>query len=223
MSQTQHDSLQLDEVGDRWLHIRWQVSPKTQARAESAMGRDVHRSTRLLRLHCVDPGEDGPPSKQLVQELELPGGVLEWFVRIPTEATIWQVEIGIRFGKGRFFSLLHSSPVTLSPRRARRIEGENQFSPWSLSETLEGGNPPQLEIQGTFVLSGKTRPQARVLVDDRTVPVDTDTGLFEWRLPLENGRLVVPVNVTDAGQIRRALLAIETNFHLLAPEPMSED
>ncbi|SFJ53710.1 DUF4912 domain-containing protein [Planctomicrobium piriforme] len=217
------DSFHVEEAGERWLHLRWSLSQKTLARAESAMGREGHRSTRMLRLHSIEQGESGPPSKELLQQIDVPLDAAEWFLKVPTSAPAWLVEYGAAFGQNRFFSMLHSSPILLSTHRASQRQTEQLLAKTTLLDSLDAGHPPPLTLQGTFVLQGVTSPRARVLVDDRDVAVEPQSGQFHWQLPLSNGRVVVPINVTQSGQVRRALLAVETNFHLLDPEPAGED
>ncbi|HWL07504.1 MAG TPA: DUF4912 domain-containing protein [Planctomicrobium sp.] len=218
----ENDRFHVEEVGDRWLHVAWNVSQKTADRARSAMGREMHGHRRVLRVHRIDQGESAPPSKFLLMQIDIPEGGLEWFVHLPADCLICQIELGMAFGKNRFFSLLHSSPFTRNQQLLHRRSGSLLGFPAN-GEESDSGDPPPLAVQGTFVLNGETRCGVRILVDDRDVVVDPATGRFEWKLPLSNGRVVVPVRATEAGQVRRALLAIETHFHLLAPESTSDE
>lgn len=216
------DNLLVEEVADQWLHLRWSISPKTLERADSVMGRDGHRAVRVLRISRVEQDESRLHCKELVEEIEIPPSAGEWFVRVSGKDYRWLIEIGMTFGKGRFFSMLHSPPVTLSGSRVS-LQGTQRFlGTESLLESLERRDPPPLQVQGTFVLNGKTRPGTRTTIDDQVIPVDPETGEFEWRLPLTNGRVVVPINAVDRGRTRRALLALDLNFHLLEPEPCGE-
>ncbi|WP_437225378.1 DUF4912 domain-containing protein [Planctomicrobium sp. SH661] len=223
MDQNRQDALIVEEVGDCWLRARWTISQKTLERATSAMGREGHRAVRVLRLLRVEQDDSGPRSKALIQEIEVPLSAEEWFLRVPTVEHAWVVEVGVTFSKGRFFSMLHSVPVALNGSRASVQGAQRYLGSERFLDSLEGGDPPPLAVQGTFLMQGATQPGARVSVDDQSVPVDPRTGAFEWKLPLSNGRVVVPMNVIESGRIQRALLAIDLNFHLLEPEPGGDD
>lgn len=216
------DSLIVEEVADQWLRVRWSLSSKTLERADSAMGSDGHRAARVLRISQVEQDESRLHCKELVQEIEIPASASEWFVRVSGKDFRWLIEIGTIFGQGRFFSMLHSPLVTLSGSRVS-LQGTPRFlGTESLLESLERRDPPPLQVQGTLVLHGQTRPGTKTTIDDQVIPVDQETGEFEWSLPLSNGRVVVPINAVDKGKTQRALLAIDLNFHLLDPEPCGE-
>jgi hypothetical protein len=217
------DTLTVNEMGDGWLQIRWLVSEKTLARANSAMGRDAYKKMRVLRVHRISQDESGPRNKALAEELPIPEDVQEWYFRVPNSIDGWLIELGIVFGKGKFFSLLHSVPVVISLGRNKSLAADRLLTQRPLAGAIESGSPPPLQLRGAIQLNGFTGPDAQATIDDQVVPVDRRTGEFEWRLPLSNGRVVVPVMVTESGKVQRALLAVELNVHLLEPEPVDDD
>lgn len=217
------DLLDINEIIDGWLHIRWTISKKTAARANSAMSHDSLRSQRVVRLHQIEQSDSGPVVKELLQQIEIPNDAHEWIVRIPHRPITLQIEYGALFGKGRFFSILHSGPTTHTPKRHSSQHNAGLLTPTVFSAAFDSSDPPPLSVQGFFLIQGRTSQRARLQIDDRDVPVDPATGQFEWKLPVSNGRIVVPVSSTETRQIRRGLLAVETNFHLLDPEPPQDD
>jgi hypothetical protein len=220
MEDRKQDALHVDEAGPRWLRIRWTVTEKTLARAASALGRDGHRCTRVLRLSRVEHDDAGPRSKELAGEIEIPLDASEWFLRVPAAGDAWGVEIGMLNAKGRFFSLLHSAPLQLRAIRSPASSSEKLLTAPPTSDSPE---PPSLKAGGMFLLSGATRPHAQMTIDDQPVEVDARTGAFEWRVPVANGREVFPIMISDAGKTHRALLAVEVNLRVLDPEPRQED
>jgi len=216
------DEFQIDEVADSWLRLRWQLSRKMLARAESSMGRDGYRKQWVVRAYDVDTGETGLPNKTLLTQIDIPEDRQEWFLFLPRQVPTCLIELGIVFGKGRYFSLLRSNLVLLAPQMARPSSA-TPLGTSTLPEELDNNEPPPLTVRGQFVLTGETRGGVRMLIDDQDIPVDPPTGQFEWKLPLSNGRVVVPILASDGYRHRRALLAIETNFHLLPPEPKQDD
>lgn len=219
----EQDSFDVQEAGDRWLRVQWTLSPKTMERADSAMGRDAAGAVRVLRLYRYEREDSSPASKALVQSIEIPPDAGEWFLRVPSVTVSWSVELGLVFGKQRFFSLLHSVPMMLKPHRATPSTTDRLLCDTSLADSLDTGNPPPLTASGLFVLSGNTASRALLTIDDQRVEVDSASGRFEWRLPLLNGREVFPILVSDGGRTQRALLAVEVNLHLLAPETDDDD
>lgn len=216
------DHLGIDEVGTHWVRLQWSITPKTQERAFSAMGREGHRSTRVLRVLRIKQDDSGPRSKELMEEIVLPPAATEWFLHLPSREYAWIIEIGTIFGENRFFSMIHSAPVILNGTRTPLPGTDTWLNKERFLETLDGSDPPPLKVQGKFVLSGSTRPGAQATIDDQLVPVSPHTGEFQWELPLANGRIVIPMDVQDCGKIQRALLALDLNFHLLEPEPGPE-
>ncbi len=214
------DQFQISEVRPRWLHVSWRVSEKTLARARSAFGREGHRRQRVLRVYRIDLEVDGPPRKTLLSQVEIPEACEEWFQRVPLPCRTCQVELGEISSADRFFSLFHSSPFELAPELAAYQPGAVLASTGG-DRNLRGA--PALTVQAAFNLSGGTDPRARVFIDDREVAVDSQSGHFDWQLPLTNGRVVVPVHVKLGHYTSLALLAVETNFHLLGEEPGTED
>jgi hypothetical protein len=223
MQDVAQDALIVNELGDSWLQIRWLVSEKTLARAGSAMGRDSYKKQRVLRIHRISQDDSGPRNKALAEELPIPEDAREWYFRVPSTTDGWLVELGIVFGKGKFFSLLHSVPVIISLGRGKSLAAERLLMERPFAGSMEPGSPPPLHVRGTIQLNGCTHPNAHASIDDQAVPVNRQTGEFDWQLPLSNGRVVVPVTVTEAGKVQRALLAVEFNFHLLEPEPVDDD
>ena len=223
-AQLESDQLVVDEVGSRWLRIAWRISEKTLERANSAMGREIHTATRVLKLYSNEQDEAVPRSKALIETVPIPDEADEWFLRVSSARAAWSVELGLISAKKRFFSLLHSTPVVLKSARPARTRTERSLADSTLFDTLDGRTPPPLSVQGAFVLNGTTDPRATLTIDEFEVPVDGVSGRFEWHLPLLNGREVVPILVcAETGRTQRALLAVEVNLHLLDPEPDRDD
>lgn len=212
----------MEEVGLHWVRACWSVTPKTLDRAASVMGRDAYHSSRVLRIFQIEQGDSGPRSKSLTEEIPVQQHVSEWFIHLPSAGHAWMVEVGVLFGEGRFFSLLHSAPMVLNGTRTSLMKPPQFLGSERFLDSLEAGDPPPLKVQGKFVMNGITRPGSQAFIDDQPITVCPQTGKFDWELPLTNGRIVIPMNVSDCGKIQRALVAIDLNFHLLEPEPGPE-
>ncbi|WP_437186407.1 DUF4912 domain-containing protein [Planctomicrobium sp. SH668] len=216
------DNLIVQEVGEHWLRCRWSISDKTMSRAVSAMGRDSHRAKRILRIHRIKQDESGPKNRALHQEIVIPSQSNEWFIHAPSKDDAWGLELGMAFGDGRFFSMLQAPAVALTGTYTQLQTSKKFLGDERLLSTLSNGESLPLQVRGQFSLQGRTRPGAIASVDDQDVAVDRTSGDFKWQTKLTDGRLVVPVKVSDGLQIQRALLSIDLNFHLLEPEPSSD-
>ena len=186
------------------------------------MQRDLARRELVLRLHRVSQDDTGPRSRQHVSDISVEEEANEWYVHVPSDDSAWILELGYCFGKDRFFSLLHSTPVTAKKRVSREGRSGAIDEGVKLLAELDNRDPPPLQAQAIFQLHGTTRPEARLTIDDEVIPVQ-QSGKFEWSRSLSNGRVVLPVIATHDGQTRRGLLAIDVNFHLLDPESSNDD
>jgi len=97
--------------GPHWLHAFWEVSPRSIARAEAALGQDWHAARPVLRLLQLENGLQGSPSERVVRTIEVHGGVKNWFVDI-REPLRCRLEIGYLTAGGRFHALARSNAVS---------------------------------------------------------------------------------------------------------------
>jgi len=100
--------------GPHWLHAFWEVSPRSIARAEAALGQDWHAARPVLRLLQLENGLQGSPSERVVRTIEVHGGVKNWFIDV-REPMRCKVEIGYLTSSGRFHGLARSNAVTTPP------------------------------------------------------------------------------------------------------------
>ena len=97
--------------GPHWLHAFWEVSPRSIARAEAALGQDWHAARPVLRLLQLENGLQGSPSERVVRTIEVHGGVKNWFVDI-REPMRCRLEIGYLTAAGRLHALARSNAVS---------------------------------------------------------------------------------------------------------------
>ena len=96
--------------GPYWIHAFWEVSPRSIERAQSALGQEWHGARPVLRVLRIESGLQGSPSEQVVREIEVHGGVKNWFIDV-REPLRCRVEIGYRTVTGRFHALVRSNAV----------------------------------------------------------------------------------------------------------------
>lgn len=95
-----------------WLHAYWEISNRSVARAKAAMGAHWHGARPVLRLIEVDRGATTSAVRQRVRDIEVHGGVNNWYIDVHEPPRSFQVEIGYLALNGKFFSLARSNTVT---------------------------------------------------------------------------------------------------------------
>jgi len=104
------DRMVLMVRGPHWLHAFWEIVPRSIERAQSALGQEWHGAKPVLRLLRIENGLQGSPSEQVVREIDIHGGVKNWFVDV-REPLRCRVEIGYLAASGRFHALARSNAV----------------------------------------------------------------------------------------------------------------
>jgi len=104
------DRMVLMVRGPYWMHAFWEVSPRSIERAQSALGQEWHGARPVLRVLRIESGLQGSPSEQVIREIEVHGGVKNWFIDV-RESLRCRVEIGYRTVTGRFHALVRSNAV----------------------------------------------------------------------------------------------------------------
>ncbi len=94
-----------------WLHAYWELSRRSVQRAQAALGHDWHVARPVLRVFEVVRDGTTNASKQLVREIEVHGGVNNWYIDVQAPPKSFQLELGYRAGE-RFLSLARSNRVT---------------------------------------------------------------------------------------------------------------
>jgi len=98
-----------------WLHAYWEVRPQSVERVRVAMSEQWHTARPVLRLIEVDAGATTSTAEHVAREIDIHGGVDNWYIDVMDPPKSYRVDIGYRGGNGRFFSLARSNSVT-TPR-----------------------------------------------------------------------------------------------------------
>jgi hypothetical protein len=105
------DRMVLMVRGPHWLHVFWELTPRSVARAQAALGPEWHTARPVLRVLRIETSLEGSASAQVVREIEIHGGVKNWFIDV-REQMRCRVEIGYLAASGRFQALGRSNAVT---------------------------------------------------------------------------------------------------------------
>jgi hypothetical protein len=95
-----------------WLHAYWEITGRSVARAKAAMGAHWHGARPVLRLLELDRGTTTGAVRQRVRDIEIHGGVNNWYIDVHDPPRSFQVEIGYLAINGKFYSLARSNTVT---------------------------------------------------------------------------------------------------------------
>ncbi len=101
--------------GPYWLHACWELTRTSIERARVAMGQRWHSARPVLRLCQV--ARDGTTSsvRKVVRDVEIHGGVNNWYVDVVDPPKSYQMDIGYLAPDGRFSSLARSNVVSTPP------------------------------------------------------------------------------------------------------------
>jgi hypothetical protein len=95
-----------------WLHAYWEIKRQSVERVQAAMSQDWHTARPFLRLLEVsDPGSSSA-SERVVRDIEVHGGVNNWYVHVDNSPASYRLELGYLGAGGRFYPLVRSNVVT---------------------------------------------------------------------------------------------------------------
>jgi hypothetical protein len=107
-----------------WLHAYWELTPRSIKRAEVALGRHWHGARPILRVSEITRDGIATASRTVVRDIEIHGGVNNWYVDVQDPPKRYQMEVGYLDTNGKFLSLARSNIVnTCLPKDARPIDG----------------------------------------------------------------------------------------------------
>ena len=105
------DRLVLLVCGPFWLHTWWEISGTLITRIRAAMGHLWHTADPVLRLYRVWADSAGLIRREYLSDIEIHGGVYNWYLSVDDPPGSFLVEIGYKARDGRFFSLVSSNIV----------------------------------------------------------------------------------------------------------------
>lgn len=95
-----------------WLQAHWNVTRQSVKRAEAALAEHWHTAHPTLRLLAVDTGHTTSTSERVIREIEVHGGVTNWYIDVTSPPQSYRVELGYRAANGKFFALCRSNAVS---------------------------------------------------------------------------------------------------------------
>jgi uncharacterized protein len=95
-----------------WLHAYWELSRRGIERAKAAMGQHWHGARPILRVEEISRNGTTTSARQFVRDIEIHGGVNNWYVDVRNPPKSYQLEIGYRALNGKFYALARSNVVS---------------------------------------------------------------------------------------------------------------
>jgi hypothetical protein len=89
------------------------------------MGQHWHEAHPVLRLHEIARNGTTTSARQPVRDIEIHGGVNNWYIDVQDPPKSYQVEIGYLGGGNRFYSLGRSNIVSTPPGGAENTFDKN--------------------------------------------------------------------------------------------------
>lgn len=94
-----------------WLHVCWEVSRQAVDRAKAALGEEWHAAIPILRLWGVESTGGGSRAETLLRDIEIHGGVTNWYVDVKDPPKSYRLDIGYKATSGRFYCISRSNIV----------------------------------------------------------------------------------------------------------------
>lgn len=95
-----------------WLHVYWEVTRASIERAKVAMGQNWHGAKPVLRVHEVQADGTTSSVRKVVRQVEVHGGVNNWYVHVSDPPKTYQLDIGYVGLNGKFYGLARSNVVS---------------------------------------------------------------------------------------------------------------
>jgi hypothetical protein len=95
-----------------WLHAYWELTRKSIERVRVAMNHFWHSAKPILRLSEVFRDGEKVAARVAVRDIEIHGGVHNWYIDVHEPPKTYQLEIGYLAANGNFFPLARSNVVT---------------------------------------------------------------------------------------------------------------
>ena len=94
-----------------WLHAYWELTRKSVERAKVALGQYWHGARPVLRVCEVLRDGTTTSSRQPIRDVEIHGGVNNWYIDVYNPPKTYQLDIGYLGAEGKFYCLARSNVV----------------------------------------------------------------------------------------------------------------
>ncbi len=95
-----------------WLQASWEIRRKSVERVRAALGAHWHAARPVLRLIELATGSTTNTSERVAREIEIHGGVANWYIDVRDPPKSYRVDIGYKSDHGQFVALTRSNAIT---------------------------------------------------------------------------------------------------------------
>ena len=95
-----------------WIQAYWEITSNSTRRAKVALGAHWHTAKPVLRVIESAVLESSNTVDQVVREIEIHGGVNNWYIDVPDPPRSYRVAIGYLCESGRFHLIAKSNEVS---------------------------------------------------------------------------------------------------------------
>ncbi|MEQ8785331.1 MAG: DUF4912 domain-containing protein [Pirellulaceae bacterium] len=95
-----------------WLQASWEVTRQSVQRVRAAMAEHWHLAKPTLRMLEVDGGTTTSAAERVARDIEIHGGVNNWYIDIKTPPKSYRIAVGYLSQDGRFFQIVRSNVIT---------------------------------------------------------------------------------------------------------------
>ena len=154
------DRLLLMVCDSYWLRACWEITPLLIDRVRSAMGRHWHTAEPVLRVFLVDAEtKSAATHREHVLDLEIRGGIDNWYVPVDNPPSSFMVELGYRSRDGQFFTLISSNVVKTPQQFVHDAFGRLNVGPEPNSSALERNDAHTGQLEHFDVKASASRPE----------------------------------------------------------------
>jgi hypothetical protein len=101
--------------GPFWLHAYWELTRPSVERARAALGQYWHAARPVLRVCEVNRDGTTSTARKVVRDIEIHGGVNDWYIDVQDPPKSYQVDIGYVAPESKFVTLARSNVVSTPP------------------------------------------------------------------------------------------------------------
>ncbi len=130
-----------------WVHVYWDITRETLAKAQEALGERWREAKSILRVHDVTGVEFDGTNANSYFDIEIAGGAGNWYINVQVPNRAYCVEIGLLSVTGEFIVLARSN-VAATPRD---VPSDITDEEWMI---------PNWEFDKVYALSGGFNPDS---------------------------------------------------------------
>jgi hypothetical protein len=119
-----------------WLHVNWELTRATLARAQAALGQEWHTARPILRLMDVTSDETTSASERHVRDIAIHGGVTNWYIDVAAPPRSFRVDVGYLSRQGKFYVLARSNVVCTPKAGSSDVLDQNWVSVQEQAEKI---------------------------------------------------------------------------------------